>query len=153
MKLTDHITPECIKTDLIAEDKDEVIEELVETLSNSVECCDADVILHAVMERENEGSTGLEKGVAIPHAKCEKVDKLRIVIGISREGIDFDSQDGKPSRIFFLMIAPPSEAGPHVQAIAKIVKMASIEGVIEKLIKAGNAEKVLEIIDNVENGG
>lgn len=152
MKLTDYIKPECINTDLIAEDKEEVIEELVETLSNCVECCDSDSIYQAVMERENEGSTGLEKGIAIPHAKCEEVDRLRITIGISRNGVDFDSQDGKPSNIFFMMIAPSSEAGPHVQAIAKIIKLISIEGVREKLIKAGNAEKVLEIVSDVENG-
>ncbi len=153
MKLTDYIKIECIKTDLIAEDKEEVIEELVEMLSESMTCCGADVIYQAVMERENEGSTGLEKGIAIPHAKCDEVDRLRIVIGISREGINFDSLDGKPAYIFFLMIAPSSEAGPHVQAIARIVKMIGIEGFRENLIKAGNAEKVLEIIENIENGG
>jgi len=153
MKLTDYIKPENIETDLIAEDKEEVIEELVEKLAGNTDCCDMDKVYQAVMDREKDGSTGLEKGVAIPHAKCDDIDRLRIVIGISEKGIDFDSQDGKPSHIFFLMIAPSSEAGPHVQAIARIVKMIGIEGVSEKLIKAGNAEKLLEVISDVENGG
>ncbi|MDZ7859145.1 MAG: PTS sugar transporter subunit IIA [Candidatus Krumholzibacteriota bacterium] len=153
MRLTDYIKPESIATDLIAEDKEEVIEELVEKLSENTDCCDMDKVYQAVMDREKNGSTGLEKGVAIPHAKCDDIDRLRIVVGISEKGIDFDSQDGKLSHIFFLMIAPSSEAGPHVQAIARIVKMISIEGVSERLIKAGNAEKLLEIISYVENGG
>ena len=88
-------------------------------------CCvsDADTIYQAVMDREREGSTGLEKGVAIPHAKCDAVERLSIVIGISKDGIEFEAQDGQPSNLFFLMVAPRTESGPHVQAIAKIVKM------------------------------
>lgn len=152
MRLTDYISPKSIKTDLEGENKEEVIEELVESLSESMECCEEDQIFEAVMSREREATTGLENGIAIPHAKCDAVDRLRIAIGISEKGVDFEALDGKPSQLFFLMIAPSSEAGPHVQAIARIVKMIGIEGVREKLMKAGNAERVLEIIDDVENG-
>lgn len=154
MKLTDYINPESIKIDLDGEDKEEVIQELVEVLvEGASRSCGEDAIYDSVMKREREGSTGLEKGIAIPHAKCDEVERLEIAIGISGRGIDFDAQDGRPSHLFFLMIAPSNEAGPHVQAIARIIKMLEIPGVRERLMKAGNAEKVYQIIEDVENGG
>jgi fructose-specific phosphotransferase system IIA component len=152
MKLTDFITPAHVKVGLEAQNKDEAIEELVELLSESCELCDADKIYEAVMSRERDGSTGLEKGIAIPHAKCEAVDGLSIVVGISKQGIDFEAQDGKPSQLFFLMVAPKTESGPHVQAIAKIVKMIKIDQFRERLLRAETPAKVIEVIDAVENG-
>ena len=154
MKLTDYIDPKCIKVDLSSQYKEEVVEELVFLLADCIDGkVDPDAVYNAVMMRESEGSTGLEKGIAIPHAKCDYVDRLRIAIGISRDGIDFDSQDGEPSKLFFLMVAPRNEAGPHVQAIARIVKITTMEGIKSKLLKANNAERVIEIINGIENGG
>jgi fructose-specific phosphotransferase system IIA component len=152
MRLTDYITPEHVKIGLEGERKDEVIEELVELLASTCEACDVDTIYQAVMDREREGSTGLEKGVAIPHAKHDAVKRLSIVIGISKEGIDFEAQDGKPSHLFFLMVAPSTESGPHVQAIAKIVKMIKVESFRKKLINAKSPQEVLEVIDRLEEG-
>jgi fructose-specific phosphotransferase system IIA component len=153
MKFIDYIKPENIKLEIDGQTKEEVIEELVELLVES--CCveDADTIYEAVMSREREGSTGLEKGVAIPHAKCDAVERLSIVIGISKGGIDFESLDGKPSNLFFLMVAPTNESGPHVQAIAKIVKMIKIDRFRDKLLKAKSGAEVIETINMVENGG
>jgi len=152
MRLTDYIKADNVMLDLEARDKEEVIEELVEHMAEVCENCDADTIFQAVMNRERDGSTGLEKGVAIPHAKCDAVDRMRIVVGVSREGVDFESQDGRPSHLFFLMIAPTTETGPHVQAIAKIVKMIKVEGFRSRLLKAKRPEDVVEAIDSLENG-
>ena len=152
MKLTDYINPEQIKLDLEGTDKSEIIEELVEHMSEVCSNCDSDRILEAVESRERDGSTGLEKGIAIPHAKCDAVDKLRIVVGISKDGVDFEAQDGQPSHLFFMMIAPTTESGPHVQAIAKIVKMIKVPGFREKLMKAERPELIIEAMERVENG-
>jgi len=152
MKLTDYITPEHVRVRLEGENKEEVIEELVSLLVETSDVSDADVIFEAVMKREREGSTGLEKGVAIPHAKSDAVKKLSIVIGISREGVDFEAQDGKPSHLFFLMVAPTAESGPHVQAIAKIVKMIKLDKFRKKLIEAKKPDDVVDAISRVENG-
>ncbi len=152
MKLTDYITPQHVKIDLDGTSKGDVIEELVGILVDTNDATDADTIYDAVMKREGEGSTGLEKGVAIPHAKSDAVKRLSIVIGISREGIDFDSQDGKPAHLFFLMVAPTSESGPHVQAIAKIVKLIKFDKFRERLIKAKKPQDVVDMIFRVENG-
>ena len=78
--------------------------------------------------------------------------KLSIVIGVSRDGVDFEAQDGKPSHLFFLMVAPTSESGPHVQAIAKIVKMIKLDKFRKKLVEAKKPEDVVEAISRVENG-
>lgn len=152
MRLTDYIKADNVILDLEARDKEEAIEELVEHMAEVCENCEADTILQAVMSRERDGSTGLEKGVAIPHAKCDAVDRMRIVVGISRKGVDFESQDGRPSHLFFLMIAPTTETGPHVQAIAKIVKMIKVEGFRKRLLDAKRPEDVVEAIDSLENG-
>ena len=151
MKLTEYITPQHVKIGLDGVGKGDVIEELVELLVETNDVSDADAIYDAVMKREGEGSTGLEKGVAIPHAKSDAVKRLSIVIGISRDGIEFDSQDGKPAHLFFLMVAPTSESGPHVQAIAKIVKMIKLDKFRERLIKAKKPEDVVDMIFRVEN--
>lgn len=152
MKLTDYITPEHVRVRLEGENKEEVIEELVSLLVETSDVSDADMIYEAVMKREREGSTGLEKGVAIPHAKSDAVKKLSIVIGISRVGVDFEAQDGKPSHLFFLMVAPTAESGPHVQAIAKIVKMIKLDKFRKKLVEAKKPDDVVDAISRVENG-
>lgn len=152
MKLTEYITPRHVKIGLEGAGKADVVEELVGVLVDTGDVTDADTICDAVMKREAEGSTGLEKGVAIPHAKSDAVKRLSIVVGISRDGIEFDSQDGKPSHIFFLMVAPTSESGPHVQAIAKIVKMIKFDRFRDRLVKAKKPQDVVDFIFRVENG-
>ena len=129
-----------------------MIEELVELCAEVCDVSDADAVLEAVLNREQDGSTGLEKGVAIPHAKCDAVRSLSIVVGLSKEGVDFDSQDGKPSFLFFLLVAPTTESGPHVQAIAKIVKIIKIDRYRERLMNASSPDEVVNVISGVENG-
>jgi PTS system fructose-specific IIC component len=152
MKLTDYISPEHVKIGLEGETKEEVIEELVEMLTETCDACDSDKILEAILSREREGSTGLEKGIAIPHAKSDAVKRLSIVVGVSKDGIDFDSQDGKPANLFFMMVAPVTESGPHVQAIAKIVKMIKVEHFKDMLLNAKKPKEIIDIMDRVENG-
>jgi fructose-specific phosphotransferase system IIA component len=152
MRFIEHVDPKNIKLGLEGQHKDEVIEELVELLVGTCNVSEPDTILEAVLAREREGSTGLEKGVAIPHAKSNAVKKLCIAIGISKEGIDFDALDGKPSQLFFLLVAPTNESGPHVQAIAKIVKMIKIDRFRNNLLKAKQPQEVIDALASAENG-
>jgi fructose-specific phosphotransferase system IIA component len=152
MRLSDYISARHVKIGLEGETKEEVIEELVSLLADTSDVSDVDAIYEAVMKREREGSTGLEKGVAIPHAKSDAVKGLSIVVGVSRGGIDFESQDGKPAHLMFLMVAPTSESGPHVQAIAKIVRMIKLDKFRKRLVEAKKPEDVVEVISRVENG-
>jgi len=152
MKLADYITPARVKLGLDGDTKEEIIEELVSLLADTHKVTDADVIYDAVMSRERQGSTGLEKGIAIPHAKSDAVKKLSMVVGVSRDGVDFESRDGKSAHLFFLMVAPTSESGPHVQAIAKIVKIIKLDKFIRKLVDAKAPDEVVEAISRVEAG-
>jgi mannitol/fructose-specific phosphotransferase system IIA component (Ntr-type) len=141
-----------VKLGLGGDTKEEIVEELVSLLADTHQVADADVVYEAVMNRESQGSTGLEKGVAIPHAKSDAVKKLSVVVGISREGVDFGSRDGRTAHLFFLLVAPTSESGPYVQAIAKIVKMMKLGTFVKKLVDAKAPDEVVDAISRVENG-
>ena len=118
MAVVNLIEEDIIKIPLEAKTKPDVIKELVDVLKKAGKIEDAESVFRAVMLRENMGSTGLEKGIAVPHAKTHKVNNLVLAIGVSPEGVDFDSLDGEPSKLFFLLIATPQQAGPHIEALS-----------------------------------
>ncbi|TET24679.1 MAG: PTS sugar transporter subunit IIA, partial [Candidatus Cloacimonadota bacterium] len=124
MALVDLISSEVVKVPLTADNKPAVIRELVQILKDSGKIDDFDHVLEAIHKREEMGSTGLERGIAVPHAKTGAVKSLTVAIGISPEGIDFGSLDSKPSQLFFLMLAPPNQSGPHIEALAEIAKLS-----------------------------
>jgi fructose-specific phosphotransferase system IIA component len=145
MALVDLITPEIVKVPLISDNKPEVLRELVEVLKDAGKIDDVAVVLEAIHKREEMGSTGLEKGIAVPHAKTDSIRDLTISIGISPEGIDFDSIDGKPSHLFFMMLAPPNQSGPHIEALAEIAKLSRSGAFIRTIISARSADEVVDL--------
>ena len=146
MALIDMIVEKVIKTPLASKDKPDVMRELVQILKDAGEIDDFDTVLKAVQEREDRMSTGLEKGIAVPHAKTKAVSSLKLAIGIAPEGIDFDSMDKEPSQLFFLLLAPPGQSGPHVEALAEIAKLAHSTSFCKALINADNAQEVVELM-------
>lgn len=145
MALIDLIKEEIVKIPLESHDKPEVLRELVQILVDAGEVSDFDGVLEAVHEREDKLSTGLEDGVAIPHCKSSAVTTLKIAIGIAPQGIDFNAIDGKPSKLFFLMLASPNQAGPHVEALAEIAKLVHSKAFCRALLSAQNAHEVVEL--------
>jgi fructose-specific phosphotransferase system IIA component len=145
MALIDLIKEEIVKIPLVSHDKPEVLRELVQILVDAGEVNDFDAVLEAVHEREDKLSTGLEDGVAIPHCKSSAVSTLKIAIGIAPQGIDFNAIDGKPSKLFFLMLASPNQAGPHVEALAEIAKIVHSKAFCRALLSAQNAHEVVEL--------
>ena len=145
MELIDLIKEEIVKIPLVSNDKPEVLRELVQILVDAGEVSDFDAVLEAVHEREDKLSTGLEDGVAIPHCKCSAVSTLKIAIGIAPQGIDFNAIDGKPSKLFFLMLASPNQAGPHVEALAEIAKLVHSKAFCRALVSAENAQEIVEL--------
>jgi fructose-specific phosphotransferase system IIA component len=145
MALIDLIKEETIKIPLISNDKPEVLRELVQILVDAGEISDLEAVLKSVHEREDKQSTGLEEGIAIPHCKSDAVSTLKLAIGIAPQGIDFNSLDGKPSKLFFLMLASPKQAGPHVQALAEIAKLVRSKAFCNALTSAENAQEVVKI--------
>jgi len=151
MSLMDITEKNCIKVDLESLDKDGVIEELVELLVSTGKIKDKQKAIDDIMEREKKGSTGLEKGIAVPHAKTEAVDKLSMAFGISKDGVDFNALDGEYSYLILLLLAPPGASGPHVEALASIARFLTPPAIREKLKKAQSSDDIINIIMEYEN--
>lgn len=145
MALVELIAPEVVKVPLLADTKSEVLRELVEILQDAGRIEDVDGVLEAIQRREEMGSTGLELGIAVPHAKTDRVDRLTMAIGVSKDGIEFDALDGKPSMLFFLMLAPPDQTGPHLEALAEIAKLAKSREFCNALMSALSPDEVVRL--------
>ncbi len=145
MALIDLISEDIIKVPLEATTKRAAIEELIEVLVRAGKVKDKDRILEAVLKRENLGSTGLEKGIAVPHAKAEEVPSLTLAIGISFKGVDFGAIDGKPSKVFFLMLAAPDQSGPHIEALAEIARITRSDTFCRVLTSSSSPKEVVQL--------
>ena len=146
MALIDLVVEKIVKIPLVSTDKPDVLRELVQVLKDADEITDFDSALKAVQDREYKQSTGLTDGIAVPHAKTSAVTSLKLAIGISPDGIEFDSMDKKPSKLFFLLLASPGMSGPHVEALAEIAKLARSKALCKALINAENAKEVVELL-------
>jgi len=146
MSLADLIRPEVVKVPLVGKTKNEVIRELVQVLLDAGRITELESVYDALLTREALGSTGLEQGVAVPHATTRAVRRLTAAIGIAPQGVDFQSADGQPSKLFFLLLAPPDQSGPHIQALAEIARLAQSPTFLRLLSGAGSAREVAELI-------
>ncbi len=146
MALADLIRPEVVKVPLAGKTKNEVIRELVQVLLDAGRINELESVYDALLTREALGSTGLEKGVAVPHAKTRAVRQLTAAIGIAPQGVDFQSADGEPSKLFFLLLAPPDQSGPHIQALAEIARLANSSTFLRLLASAGSGREVVELL-------
>ena len=145
MAVVNLIEEDIIKIPLEAKTKPDVIKELVDVLKKAGKIEDAESVFRAVMLRENMGSTGFEKGIAVPHAKTHKVNNLVLAIGVSPEGVDFDSLDGEPSKLFFLLIATPQQAGPHIEALSEIARLTRSSNFCKLLLNAKTPKEIVDI--------
>ncbi len=145
MAIADLLSSGVIKVGLTSRDKPSVLRELVRVLIDAGKIHDEENVLRALLRREELQSTGLTGGVAVPHAKTGAVSSLTLALGISRKGIDFDAADGCPSRLFFLMLAPPDRSGPHIEALAEIARRSQSATFTKAVISAPSAEEVLRL--------
>jgi fructose-specific phosphotransferase system IIA component len=151
MKITEFLDIKGIKLELEATDKEGVLREMVDLLTEIKEVGDQKAILKALIERENLGSTGIGQGIAIPHGKTDKVDGLAAVLGISKKGVNFEALDGEPVYILFLLVAPKDTAGPHLKALAQISRLLRDSYFCELLRRAATPKDVFELISKEEN--
>jgi mannitol/fructose-specific phosphotransferase system IIA component (Ntr-type) len=145
MALIDRITPRVIKVPLVSTTKDGVIRELIELLVAAGKVTDLAKSYEAVLSREALASTGLENGIAVPHAKTTAVGDLAVAIGVAPKGVDFSALDGKPSHLFFLLLAPPDKSGPHIEALAEIARMTRSPAFTRALRTTTSAEEVMDL--------
>lgn len=142
MQITDMFKKEYIIEALKAKSKRAVLAELSEIFTRDHAGIQSEAMIEVLLEREKLGSTGIGDGIAIPHGKLKGLDSLVISFGRSREGIDFDSIDGRPAHIFFLLMAPESSTGQHLKALAKISRMLKDPEFRSDLLSAKNAEEL-----------
>ena len=143
--LQGRISKDFIICNLKADSKDEAILELVDLVSKSPNITDRKVLLDDIMQREAKMSTGMEHGIAFPHAKSEGVKHLTVAIGRKKSGIEFDSLDGLPSQIFVLIASPTDEASPHLQVLAAMSGVLSQEENRKKILNAKSAEEIASV--------
>ncbi|AST57239.1 MULTISPECIES: PTS sugar transporter subunit IIA [Thermoanaerobacterium] len=136
--------------DLKSNDKLSVLKELIKPLAAKGAIDDEDKFLDVVLKREEEYSTGIGMGVAIPHGKSSLVKKASLVFGKSKEGIDYNSMDGKPAHLFFLIAAPENSDNLHLKILAKLSRSLMHEEVREELNKAETYEDVVNAFKKYE---
>jgi fructose-specific phosphotransferase system IIA component len=150
MILTQILQPTCVKAPLESKNKEDAIEELINTLADNGCISDRGDALEAVLAREQTRSTGIGSGIAIPHGKCSAAKELVMAIGITQEPIEFDSIDNKPVGIIILLVSPPDQTGPHIQALARISRLMLDEQFKSQLEKAMSPEEVYDLISTKE---
>jgi len=146
MKIMDFLNDKAISANLGAQTKEAIIRELVELLVKAQVIKDKEKLIKILLEREALGSTGVGQGVAIPHGKSESVKQLVAAFGLSHKGVNFDSLDGEPGYIFFLLVAPEDSAGPHLKALARISRLLKDKYFRDTLRNAPDEKTILKII-------
>ncbi|HSA31308.1 MAG TPA: PTS sugar transporter subunit IIA [Candidatus Omnitrophota bacterium] len=148
MKIKDFLCEEAVTADLKSTEKKDVIQELVDLLvkAGAVEKKIRSKLIEVLLAREALGSTAIGQGIAIPHGKCEHVTELTAALGVSKAGVDFDSLDGEPAHIFFLLVAPIDSAGPHLKALARISRLLKDKYFRDSLQSAQDAKGILALL-------
>lgn len=146
MKTLDFLCKNAITLELQARDKKGVISELVELLAKEKKIKDKVIAITSIMDRENLGTTGIGQGVAIPHGKTDTATELMGAFGISKQGIQFDSLDGEPVHLVFLLLSPSDSAGHHLRALARVSRLFKDKFFRQALIDANTQEEVLKIM-------
>ena len=153
MKFSDFVRMEAIRPVLEAVDKESVIRELTTALleAGGIVQQECESIVTAILKREELGSTGIGRGVAVPHTKHPSVDQLVGTVGVSREGIDFDSLDGEKVQLFFLLVSPPDRPGDHLRALENIARQLREETFCKFLKQSKTVEDIQQLLEEADN--
>src|SRR5689334_13632345 len=153
MKFSDFISSEAIKADLQADTKEGVIREMISALleSGKIPGEEQESIVKAIMKREELGSTGIGRGVAVPHTKHPSVQRLVGTVAVSSEGIDFNSLDGEKVQLFFLLISPPDRPGDHLRALENISRQLRDDTFCRFLKQAKTSGDIRQLLEEADN--
>ncbi|MFH1743984.1 MAG: PTS sugar transporter subunit IIA [bacterium] len=144
--LCDLLQPEQVVLQMEATDKEAVLAELLSLLVADQPRMVQEAALEALVQREEVGSTGIGDGIAIPHARTPAIQQIRIAAGVSQEGLDFQSLDGKPVHLFFLILTPASAAGAHLKLLAQLTRLLRSTASRDSLRSATTAEGFCHIL-------
>lgn len=153
MKFCDFISASAIKAELDSTDKEGVIREMITQLveAGQLDSADQDSILEAILKREELGSTGIGRGIAVPHTKHPSVSTPVGAVGISSKGVEFQSLDGEQVQLFFMLISPPNQPSEHLRALENISKQLQDETFCRFLKQSKTAEDVQQILEEADN--
>ena len=147
MKITDLLKKDTMILNLSSSNKQEVIEELVNKLDEAGRLSDREGYKQAIIKREEQSTTGIGEGIAIPHAKSEAVKNAALCFGRAKDGIDYESLDGQPAKLFFMIAAPAGANNTHLDTLSKLSSMLMYDDFRQAILNAGTEEEVLSIID------
>jgi mannitol/fructose-specific phosphotransferase system IIA component (Ntr-type) len=153
MKFADFICREAILAELTVVDKEKAIREMVQSLCNAgkVDAGQFEDIVKAVLKREELGSTGIGRGVAVPHTKHPSMDRLVGTVAVSHQGVDFASLDGETVHLFFLLISPPDRPGDHLRALENISRQLRDDTFCRFLKQAKVPQDIQQLLDEADN--
>ncbi len=153
MKFADFVSIKAIRPNLQATSKEPIIAELVDALveAGDIKTADRDEIIRAIMKREELGSTGIGKGVAVPHTKNAQVEKLVGTVGVSVDGVDFESFDGQKAYLFFLLVSPPDRPGDHLRALENISRQVRNDTFCKFLRQSKAVEDIAQLLEESDS--
>lgn len=146
MRIAEFLRAEAVLPRMTAKTKGEVLYELATVLAQTTPGLTTSRVLDVLAEREKIGSTGMEKGVAIPHGRLGELPGLVACFGVSAQGVDFDARDGRPSHFFFALVAPENSAGLHLKALSKISRLFRSDSLRDAILAAESAEAIFALI-------
>jgi PTS system nitrogen regulatory IIA component len=146
MKILDILAPEAVIPALRATTKSDALQEIATLLATLHPEIDRARLVQVLQDREALGSTAIGEGIAIPHGKLSGVANVVAAFARSDQGLDFDSLDGKPTRLFFLLVAPEDSAGAHLKALARVSRLLKDKAFRDRLAAGGTAEQLFAII-------
>jgi nitrogen PTS system EIIA component len=146
VRISEFLSPEAVIADLRAKDKQEVLRELSAALARAHPSLKEERLVEVLREREKLGSTGIGEGVAIPHGKLAGMTQLLAAFGVSRGGVDFEAIDGRPTHLFFALVAPENSAGVHLKALARISRLFKNARFRASILEAPTAAAIHELI-------
>jgi len=153
MNFSDFISKSAIRTDVQATDKEGVIREMANSLRDAGDIAEDqfDSIVEAVMKREELGSTGIGRGVAVPHTKHPTVDKLCGMVAVSEQGVEFDSLDGDKVHLLFLLVSPPDRPGDHLRALENISRQLRDDSFCRFLKQSKTPDDIWQLLEEADN--
>lgn len=155
MKFSDFVSADAIRSRVSAHTKEGVIREMAQALvdAGSIAAGDLESIVKAIMKREDLGSTGIGRGVAVPHTKHPSVSRLVGTVAVSHDGVDFESLDGEPVQLFFLLVSPPDRPGDHLRALENISRQLRDDTFCQQLKAAKGAGDIQHLLVEADSHG
>jgi len=151
MLLSEVFPPRFIKIGLEARDKDEVFEELVDQFCQIQGSGAREDILKALWDREGKMSTGIHKGIAIPHGKTDLLDRVYGVLGVSKKGVDYDALDGQPVYLLFMLLAPQKDSEKHLRLLKRLAQLLDDPQFQSELMAQASPEAANAVIKKYED--